>query len=175
MPKGKKRHNKGTGGAPHRTSKRTSLGGLPFSPGLPSILPFTKVVSDAAVIAVKIQGASSVPDGEYAFFDAYCADPHCDCRVAYLTVWSEQADEFLAYISVGWEALSFYEQWMKAPRLPGMGPVDIKRPSLMPLMPQSRLAQPLLKVLRSYLEDPEHLELFTARYFQFKAQLAQKS
>ncbi len=173
MPKGKKRHKKGSGGTPHRASKRTPLGSRSL-PAIPPIVPFGEVIAEAPVLRVKIQGAPTVPDGKYSLIDAYCTDPDCDCRKAYIVVRAENTAEDIAYISVGWESLSFYKNWMKAPRPPGISLADLKGPSLMPMMPQSSLAKPLLEVLRSYFEDPEKIGFYKERYFQFKAHLVER-
>jgi len=175
MPKGKKRHKKRSGGVPHRSTKRTALEGLSSMSNLPNIVPFGVVVEDDTVAAIEISGDPDIPDGTYTFVDAYCSDPQCDCRVVYLMVMTDQGKGPIAYISLGWEPLSFYQRWMKAPSLPGASPVELKGPSLMPLMPQSRLAEPLLKVVRFYVQDKDPVEFFKARYFALKAQLSHRS
>jgi len=62
---------------------------------------------------IMVQNHPQLPNGSYALVDGYCADPHCDCRVAYLFVHEEShPHKILASITLGWEPLAFYVKWM---------------------------------------------------------------
>ena len=135
-----------------------------------SIMPFGELDPTTFVRTLVLQGHAEVPDGAYGIVDAYCTDPGCDCRVAYLYIMPpSHADQALAYINVGWEPLSFYRQW--GPWMDDSDAMQLKGPSLMAMMPQSALAPAWLEIVRGRLNDPEYLNFFKTRYFQFKALL----
>jgi len=74
-------------------------------------IPAGEIIGERHQIrSVKIERSASLPDGEYAFIDMYCADPDCDCRKTMVHVLHN--GKHVATINYGWESKSFYEKWM---------------------------------------------------------------
>ncbi len=135
------------------------------------ILPLGELDPHVGMRTVMLQNYPGVPDDTYGVVDAYCADPSCDCRVAYLFIVSQRhPGPQLASITVGWEPLSFYQKWMGSSKGDDTAR-ELKGPSLMAMTPQSPLAPAFLEIMSAKLQDPEYLDFFRARYYQFKSLL----
>ena len=125
------------------------------------------------MLTVMVANHPRVPDDEYGFLEAYCADPKCDCRVAYLTVVGKsRPGKVLAQITFGWEPLDFYVKWMGAKEADAMI-CDLKGPALMHMAPQSKLAPALLELLAPKLQEDLYVQQIKRHYFKFKAVLCQ--
>jgi hypothetical protein len=109
-----------------------------------------------------------LPPGEYAFFEWYCEDAHCDCRRALLQVISPQRPgEILATINFGWESEAFYTRWMHGDAEAGR---EITNASLDPLNPNSELADALLEGFRDYVRrDSFYPQQLRRHYEMFKS------
>lgn len=113
----------------------------------------------------------SLPAGTYTVVEGYCADPSCDCRVAYLSVHhASDPQQPWASITFGWEPLSFYVEWFGEDEADDMI-VDLKGPALMPMAPQGPHAQALLRHVRRRLRQPAYVEQLRRHYEQFKRRL----
>lgn len=138
------------------------------------IIPFHEILPDISDgLTLIVEGDDEVPDGTYGFFEAYCADLDCDCRVIYLlAVSARQPQTILAHITLGFESEAFYREWM------GGGEDDLfkslKGPDLMAMAPQSAIASGLLRLVTPYL-NKRRMNNFKRRYFLFKKTLAQQA
>lgn len=148
------------------SSEESSMNGV--------ILPLGELDPHVGMRTVVLQNYPGVPDDTYAVVDGYCADPSCDCRVAYLFIMSQtHPARQMASITVGWEPLSFYQKWMGSPKGDDAAR-ELKGPSLMAMAPQSPAAPAFLEIMGAKLQDPEYLGFFRARYYQFKSLLPYK-
>ena len=113
-----------------------------------------------------------LPAGTYAFIEAYCSDPGCDCRRVFLNVYHYEKGEFLAVIAYGWESEAFYAKWM------GDDDPDtirgLKGPCLNLPGPQSPLARVLLRKVNLILGDREYIESLERHYKMFKRAVRKK-
>lgn len=97
----------------------------------------------------------SLPPGGYFFVELYCEDSTCDCRRAFIQVYSNRVTPGvpLATISFGWEDEAFYRGWARFPITDG----DLRElmgPSLATHAPQSAYAEALLAELEGLLREP---------------------
>jgi len=126
---------------------------------------------------ITIRNDKRVPDGEYAFLDAYCADKTCDCRRVYFYVLQiDQKFESIhaATISYGWEDLEFYESW--SPYLPPDMAKEMKGPILERSVEQSQYAEHFLLLFKTVmLNDPDYIERIKRHYTLFKIKLGGKA
>lgn len=98
-------------------------------------IPAGEIIGDAhQVRTVSIKRSPQLPDGEYSFVDMYCADPECDCRKTMIQVMHN--GKLVSVINYGWEAATFYENWMGSsakdkmmPKMHGAS-IDISSPNL---------------------------------------------
>ncbi|GAW86459.1 conserved hypothetical protein [Bathymodiolus platifrons methanotrophic gill symbiont] len=98
-------------------------------------IPAGEIIGEAhQVRTVSIKQSPQLPDGEYSFIDTYCADPKCDCRKTMIQVIHNE--KLVSIINYGWEAATFYENWMgssaKGNPIPKMygASIDITSPDL---------------------------------------------
>ncbi len=135
------------------------------------IVPLYEVCPDIGpeMRQITVRHHQHLPNGVYDLVDAYCGDPECDCRVAYLFVIRDtQPTAVLASITFGWEPLEFYANWI------GVNDEitrDLKGPALMPMAPQSELAPASLGLVIPRLREHGYVELLKRHYRQFKAAL----
>ena len=78
-------------------------------------------------------------------------------------------DQVLANITVGFEPVQFYRDWIKGD---GHDVDALKGPALMPMTSQSKLAPALLRLIGPYLSG-DRLDKFRRHYFMFKDALSQ--
>jgi len=112
-----------------------------------------------------VPGGESKPREEYAFLEFYCDDPKCDCRRAFIQVYSRsRPGVILASINIGWESGEFYHK--QFPFMPEAAR-EITAGSLHPLNEQSDQAPALLQLFQDFVANPaykarlkEHYELF---------------
>jgi hypothetical protein len=132
------------------------------------IVPFYEVCPDAKkeMLVLTVQGHPRLPDGDYRLFDAFCADPDCDCRVISIFV-VEESRGVLALITFGWEPLEFYQEWMGADKVDDEIR-ELKGPALMSMAPQTELADALLELVAQRLEEQPYVDLLKRHYRQFK-------
>ena len=140
------------------------------------IVPFFDVCSELAgaedTLLISVRNHPRLPDDNYALIDAYCSDPGCDCRVAYLCAVPEsQPSKQVALITFGWEPLEFYQEWMGSEAL-NEEARSLKGPALMLMAPQSELAPELLELVKPKLRETAYIELLKRHYRQFKAVLS---
>ncbi len=139
-----------------------------------AIIPFHELLPDVKDgLTLMVEGDHDVPDGTYGFYEGYCGDIDCDCRIIYLFgVSVRRPQSILASITLGFESETFYREWI------GGGPDDwvqsLKGPDLMAMAPQSSIAAGLLRLVSPYL-DERRLNRFKQHYFLFKRVLAQQS
>lgn len=151
---------------PSRTDKKAGDRG--------AIVPFPEVVPNADdacdVLTIAIRRAAGIPDDDYAFFDAYCGDPDCDCRVIYILVLArKQPGQILAMVTMGFEPIAFYQEWMGSPPGDKAAATALKGPALAPVSPQNSLASLLLQAASPHLTG--RMEVYRRHYFQFKKAL----
>lgn len=112
-------------------------------------------------------GHPTLPTGEYAFVEFYCADASCDCRRVLLQVWpKDRPGNVLATINYGWEKLKFYQRWTGSREDARV----IVGACLDPLNPQGPHAATFLGALRHFVRtDPAWPARFKQHYKLFKA------
>ncbi len=99
-----------------------------------------------------IHGHPSLPEDEYALFEAYCTDPECDCRRVMLNVVGKnQGGGLLASIGFGFDR-----------------DAAMAGPYLDPLNRQSRYAEALFELVKQVLADPAYVARLERHYEQFK-------
>ena len=101
---------------------------------------------------------SALPADEYAYFEYYCDDLHCDCRRVLLQVIAKaQPGKIFASISYGWDDEAFYRKKMPWNPDDARGTV---RGELDPLNEQSEFAAEFLDLFRRFvLDEPYRLRL----------------
>ena len=108
-----------------------------------------------------------LPAGEYAVLELYCADKKCDCRRVMLSVVSRELDCQIATLNWGWEPIKFYRKrfdFLDEDEL-----IELKGPSLLPMAPQTELAEAALEYLIFLLDtDPAYGERIVAHYKKVK-------
>ena len=68
-----------------------------------------------------MQPRPDLPHSKYCFAESFCGKRGCDCRRAYIDVFSADVVEGgvqgapLAIINFGWESAAFYRRWMYGP------------------------------------------------------------
>ncbi|MFM9964072.1 MAG: hypothetical protein ACKV2Q_22950 [Planctomycetaceae bacterium] len=116
------------------------------------MVPFAKIcpkLAKAECRSIHLEGdsaKSSLPAGEYGFFESYCTEKDCDCRRVILTVFSQSGTE--ATISYGFDADD-----------------DMLGPFLDPLNRQGVHATELLSLVRDVLlTDREYVARLKRHY-----------
>ena len=95
---------------------------------------------------------SDLPAGRYGFIEAYCDEKGCDCRRVMISVFSEEAQDQVAYISLGFDSAG-----------------EMAGPFLDPLNPQGPHAEELLAFFTDMINwDPAYLARLQRHYVQFK-------
>jgi hypothetical protein len=102
-----------------------------------------------------IEEGPGIPAGQYAFIEAYCTDPDCDCQRVMLNV-TEAKRGILATISYGFNPAKTRE-WFDGPN-----------PFLDPLNPQSEYAEELLDLFQEMVLDEEYEERLKRHYRMVK-------
>ena len=133
--------------------------------------PFHKYCPDIAekeTRTFKILRDPVVPDGDYGLVDLYCSEHGCDCRRAYLVVFSREKKKALAEISFGWEDEAFYAHWSEMTDTEDLK--KLKGPSLNSWSPhQSEWVPALLEIVSGMLErDRDYVERIKKHYDIFK-------
>lgn len=136
------------------------------------IIPFHSLLPQITDgFSLMVRGHAGLPDDEYGFFESYCAELDCDCRVAYLFgVARRRPKTVIAAITVGFEPLDFYREWLGGGVEEEDLARDLKGPALMPMGPESPWAPILLEIATPFLEDRR--EAFRHHYGLFKRALA---
>jgi hypothetical protein len=94
-------------------------------------IPAGEIIGEAhQVRTVSIKQSPQLPDGEYSFIDMYCADPECDCRKTMIQVMHNE--RLVSIINYGWEAATFYDNWMGSTKDNQMhgASIDLTSPNL---------------------------------------------
>jgi hypothetical protein len=104
---------------------------------------------------LSIDEGPGIPAGQYAFIEAYCTDPDCDCERVMLNV-TEKDRGVVATISYGFNPAKTRE-WFDGPN-----------PFLDPLNPQSEYAEELLKLVQEIVLDEEYEERLKRHYRMVK-------
>jgi hypothetical protein len=106
----------------------------------------------------------------YHFDEMFCDEPGCDCRRAWIMVYSDEPGvaQPRASISWGWEPEAFYRRWAKFP-LEDDDLVELKGPGLVRFAHQSEEAAQLLASFRGMLSDPVYAARIVAHYVAFRA------
>ena len=102
-----------------------------------------------------IEGDQEIPAGQYAFIEAYCTDPNCDCERVMLNVIEAKRGR-VATISYGFNPA-------KTPAY-----LDEPNPFLDPLNPQSPYAEELLALFNDVVLDEEYEERLKRHYRMVK-------
>ena len=112
--------------------------------------------------------------GGYAFKEMFCDEPGCDCRRAFFWVDASFRDGPEAVISWGWEALAFYERWIKYGDKADAR--DLVGPILDPLSPETELSPHLLDLFKEVLlKDAEYVERVKRHYSMFRGAIETNS
>jgi len=109
-----------------------------------------------------------LPPGRYSFIEMFCNDAHCDCRRAFLPVYSSAGAKTEAVISWGWENAAFYKRWL------GFGDSKLIETMRGPVLelgsPVSTNAKYLLQFFTNVLlADPMYSERIKKHYAMFRA------
>ncbi|MFT5906282.1 MAG: hypothetical protein ACI9E1_001889 [Cryomorphaceae bacterium] len=59
--------------------------------------------------SITLEGAPSLPDGEYTFIEFYCTDAICDCRKTIIHI--HHNGYHVSTINYGWESPKYYAKW----------------------------------------------------------------
>ena len=114
---------------------------------------FPKLGKDECRSVILPDGGESIPPGEYAFVECYCADKDCDCRRVMLMVIDSRTGKPMASIAYGFDR--------KAP---------LAGPFLDPLHPQSVHASEFLDLAKEMvLLDGHYTARLEKHYRMFKA------
>ena len=117
-----------------------------------------------------------VPAGEYAFMDIHCADKTCDCRRIFINVLQIHPDyepRNVAFISYGWEPMSFYRNWSRG--LTNEMLVNFKGPCLDAYQSQSPDAPYFLAIFKNMIAtDPAYINRLKKHYAMFKWRIGMK-
>lgn len=98
---------------------------------------------------------SDLPAGRYGFIEAYCDEKGCDCRRVVIAVFSEEAQDFVAHINLGFDSGD-----------------EMAGPFLDPLDPQGPHAEELLAFFTDMINrDPVYLARLQRHYVQFKERI----
>jgi len=98
---------------------------------------------------------SDLPAGRYGFIEAYCDEKGCDCRRVMIAVFSEEAQDFVAHINLGFDSED-----------------EMAGPFLDPLDPQGPHAEELLAFFTDKINrDPAHVARLQRHYVQFKERI----
>ena len=140
-------------------------------------MEFFPEITEKETRRITLRNDPQIPDGEYAFVDAFCEDKDCDCRRVYFEVLQIDPDYEIfhaATISYGWEDLDFYLSW--SPYLPSKMAAEMKGPSLEPLQHQTRYSERFLELFEAkFIIDPAYIERIKRHYALFKAKLGGKA
>jgi len=143
--------------------KETVMFYAPFFTLFPEV-----AVEDKTSITVSEELSTDAPAGEYMVLDSHCTEPNCDCRRAFLSVYTENDHQLLATISFGWEEHQFYVKWFGRDDWEAIA--NIKGPMLADGQAQSRFAPQFLKlVVDLVLCDPAYIEQLKEHYRMFKS------
>ncbi|MGO4882710.1 MAG: hypothetical protein ACLP59_18110 [Bryobacteraceae bacterium] len=109
-----------------------------------------------------------LPAGEYGYIEFYCDESGCDCRRVTICVLRPDTGwgEIWATISYGWESPDFYKEWSAA-----SDPLEMQRPCLDPLNPQTVYSNILLDLFREILQSPDYVERLKRHYRMFRDSL----
>lgn len=117
--------------------------------------------------SISVQNNPDLPEDEFAFFEAYCADKNCDCRRVMFNVMSRRLGKAVAVIAYGWESKEFYARWYRSDDKSIAR--EMQGPSLNGASQQSELAPALLELVRNQLlQDPAYIERLKRHYQIFK-------
>ena len=98
---------------------------------------------------------SDLPAGRYGFIEAYCDEKGCDCRRVVIAVFSEEAQDFVAHINLGFDSGD-----------------EMAGPFLDPLDSQGPHAEELLAFFTDMVNrDPVYLARLQRHYVQFKERI----
>ena len=117
------------------------------------LIPFValfRVQAIAETRTITTRGDAALPDDAYALAEAYCGDPHCDCRRVMLNILGQRQGH-VATISFGFERDG-----------------EMAGPFLDPLNPQRAFAGVLLRLVTQVLADPAYVARLEAHYSQVK-------
>ena len=100
------------------------------------------------------------PTGTYHLVEMFCDEPGCDCRRAYIQVFSEDRSvvQPRATITWGWESDEVYRRWAGF-RLEKGDLEELRGPALARMSRQSEEAEELLERFRAVIGD----EAYAAR------------
>ncbi len=98
---------------------------------------------------------SDLAAGRYTFLEAYCDEKGCDCRRVLIAVFSEEAQDYVAHINLGFDSKD-----------------EMAGPFLDPLDPQGPHANELLAFFTDMINrDPAYLARLQRHYVQFKERI----
>ena len=110
------------------------------------------------------------PTGTYHLVEMFCDEPGCDCRRAFIQVFSEDTtvEQPRATISWGWESDDLYRRWASFP-LDDDDLEELRGPALVRLNRQSEEAEELLERFRVVIADEAYAERIVRHYQAFRS------
>lgn len=109
----------------------------------------------------------------YFLVEMFCNEPGCDCRRAFIQVFSEDnsVEQPRATISWGWESEAFYRRWAGFP-LDDEELAELRGPALVRLATQSEDAEDLLEHFRVVIGDEAYAQRIVRHYQKFRRTVA---
>lgn len=117
------------------------------------LIPFIALFPEQAKTETRTlitRGHAELPDDDYALAEAYCSDPHCDCRRVMLNILGRRQGH-VATISFAFDHGA-----------------EMAGSFLDPLNQQSPYSNTLLKLVTQVLADAAYVVRLTAHYYQVK-------
>ncbi|MCA9625500.1 MAG: hypothetical protein KC731_41045 [Myxococcales bacterium] len=110
------------------------------------------------------------PTGTYHLVEMFCDEPGCDCRRAFIQVFSEDPSvvQPRATITWGWESDEFYRRWAGFPLEEG-DLEELRGPALARMSRQSEEAEELLERFRAVIGDEAYAARIVRHYEAFRA------
>lgn len=113
-----------------------------------------------------------LPAGQYAFAEAYCDEPGCDCRRVFFDVIEVRTKQLKAVIAYGWESREFYADWFGEDD--ALMVEEMQGPVLNTMSRQSPLAPALLKLTDVLLQDKDYIERLKRHYAMYREAIDKK-
>ena len=109
----------------------------------------------------------------YFLVEMFCNEPGCDCRRAFIQVFSEDntVEQPRATISWGWEPEEFYRRWAGFP-LDDEELAELRGPALVRMARQTEDAEDLLEHFRVVIGDEAYAQRIVRHYQQFRRTVA---
>lgn len=123
---------------------------------------FFREQAQREIIICHVPSGSSLPEGHYAFLEAYCSNPACDCKEVLIEIeaQSNQPTRIDFELSAVPTAMLKYT-WK--------GPFSEQNPSLVSEAPEPRWSGAGLKLFQDYVQThPDYLMRFDEHYSMMK-------